>query len=267
MSPRSIFVLVLILQFSWAPVAFAQAARMAEAAYKEIKDNCFDGGRISHAQKEIALAESQQPNDAWVHIAKAALILNEGYTKGSWLRASTFEPGTVDNCQRELLIAVKLSPNIPEARHDLAEIYAIKENYRQAWAELDVMNKLRPNDFSHWALRGEIYTKMGDYPNAEKMLDVAMRLANNTGRKSFVNQCLLDVAKKKKDLKLAEALYRKSIEIEPNSPHKWGNFGRFLLCNGRAADAVPYLKKAVALGTYPLAEQDLAEALQKTGQK
>lgn len=267
MNPKSLVVSGLILQIACVQNAYADAAHTAEAAYNEIKDNCFDGDRIDHAEKEIASAERQQPNDAWVHIAKAALILNQGYTKGSWLRASTFEPGTVDNCQRELLLAVKLAPNNPAARHDLAEVYAIKENYRQAWAELDVMNKLRPNDFSHWALRGEIYTKMGDYANAEKMLEAAMRLANSNGKKSFANQCLIDVAKKRKDLKRAEQLYRRSLELEPNSPHKWGNFGRFLLCNGRPAEAVPYLRKAVALGPYPLAEEDLAEALRKTGQK
>lgn len=245
----------------------AQAAGTAQAAYDEIQNNSFDTDRIEHAKRQLAQAEAQQPNDPWVHLAKGALILTEGFRQGSWLSASSFEPGTVDRSLQEVAQAIRLDPKMESAHYDLANLYVIKEDYKRAWAELDYMDKLWPNRESHWSLRAQVYRKTGDFANAEKMIARANQLATSSNDRTYNDQCLIEIAEARKDYKRAEQLYIEIIKMEPTSPHRWGNYGHFLLAQGRPKEAIPYLEHAIQLMPYGLAQQDLATAKAQAGKR
>ncbi len=57
-----------------------------------------------------------------------------------------------------------------------------------------------------------------------------------------------------------ESVYRAGLEAEPDNPYLLGAYGQALVFDGRAAEAVPLLRRAVALHT-PIEEQWMAAAL------
>ena len=62
------------------------------------------------------------------------------------------------------------------------------------------------------------------------------------------------------DTKAIEAILQEHIRLAPGSPHAHGNYGLFLMNQGRFDEAVAQYEKAIASTPYPLAIEQLEKA-------
>src|SRR5207302_4060291 len=57
-----------------------------------------------------------------------------------------------------------------------------------------------------------------------------------------------------------EKLLKENIAQAPNNAHLYGNYGQFLMCQGRFREAVVQWEKALSIASYPRAVEQLAKA-------
>ncbi len=129
-------------------------------------------------------------------------------------------------------------------RMDLAETYVRKGAYTAAIPFLIRAVAEFPSDAHIRVLYGTVLREQGLYPQAEKELLEATRLAPSSAAAWASIGVLYDLMRRPTD---AEAAHRKAIELAPRNATAWNNLGFSLYVAGRNEEAVTTLETALAL--------------------
>jgi Flp pilus assembly protein TadD len=129
-------------------------------------------------------------------------------------------------------------------RLDLAETYVQKRAYAAAIPLLRRLVVEHPDDAHVHVLYGTVLREQGLYPQADKELSQATRLAPGSGEAWASLGVLYDLMRRPAD---AEAAHRKAIALQPGHASFWNNLGFSLYVAGQTDAAIEALEKALAL--------------------
>ncbi len=119
--------------------------------------------------------------------------------------------------------------------------------------------EIDPDDFYPWYYRAVISVRMKDFEKADSYLNEAELRADQFYQSSWVTGRRINVAKLIGDEASIDRAYRKSIEVDPTSPHRYGNYAHYLQKKKRYKEAIAYYEKAISITPYPAALKGLEE--------
>ena len=129
-------------------------------------------------------------------------------------------------------------------RLDLAETYVQKKAYVAAIPLLRRAVVEMPDDPHVRTLYGTVLREQGLYPQSEKELREALRLAAASAEAHAALGVLYDLMRRPVD---AEREHRAALELAPRNASIWNNLGFCLYLAGRTDEAIVTLEKALAL--------------------
>jgi Flp pilus assembly protein TadD len=163
--------------------------------------------------------------EAEAEVTRAIALRPERPTAHNSLGALFVAQGRLDEAEAAFREAIRLAPHYAEAVANLGALYARQRRYAEAIAELRRAVVLAP--------------ELGD---ARDNLAFALDSAG------------IDLAREGKPAQ-AVALFRETTELLPAEATFWRNLGQALIEDGKAAQAVPPLERAVALRPNGAAER------------
>jgi len=255
---------ILVIIISIFPVtSFAENWEVtAKQAFYEIEADPFNNTNMDNSAKKIASALGNDPENPWVLIAVSRLILEAGYIKGDRSRMSTYSPGTVEESGRYAREALKHGNGNGMAHVQFSKIQMINGDLKGAWLTLNRAHGINPDDFYPWYYRAVISVRMKDFKKADSYLNEAEERAAQHYQESWVAARRISVAKLIGDEVGIDSAYKKSIEVDPLSPHKYGNYANYLKRKKRYKEAIDYYQKAISISPYPIALKGIEEARQ-----
>ena len=126
-----------------------------------------------------------------------------------------------------------------------------------------MINKAKELDngsFYPWYFEGILYEKQGDFQAAIRAFDNAKSKISMKHQSVMLNTRRQVIAQLTEDAVLQEKLLKENIAQAPNNAHLYGNYGQFLMCQGRFREAVVQWEKALSIASYPRAVEQLAKA-------
>ncbi len=253
---------VLILVIGFLPI-IANAddyEAMAKDAFYEIEADPFDRSVVENAAQKIKAALESEPKNPWVLIAVSRLVLEMGYMKGDRSKKSTYSPGTIEKAGAYAKEALEYGAGVGMAHVQYSKIQIINGDLKGAWLTLNKAYEIDPQDFYPWYYRAVISVRMKDFKRADSLLNEAEARSARFYQKSWVAGRRINVAKLIGDEDGIEQAYKKSIEIDPTSPHRYGNYAHYLKWKKRYKEAIIYYEKAISISPYPIALKELEEA-------
>lgn len=243
--------------------AWAQdtARALARAAFQAIEDKPFVAENLKRAAEELKRAERIDPREPWVPVAASRLILEAGYRAGSRFDVRSYDDFALSRAEELARHAVKLGPGESIAHSQLARILLIRDKREEAAAAIATAERLDGKDFYPAYLRARVAFRERAEPAKVKVaLEASEARAKERYQKRFAMQDWISYARALKDAALEEKYHRASLAIDPADAHATGNYGGFLLRNGRVDEAIAALEKALSITRYPMAEQLLEKA-------
>lgn len=131
-----------------------------------------------------------------------------------------------------------------QLRLQLAQAYIAKGAYVAALPLVQQSVKEHPRNAGVRTLYGIVLRERGLYPQAERELLAAIRLAPRNASAQAGLGILYDLMQRSDD---AIARHRRSTELAGQNASYWNNLGFSLLVSGRTDEAVTPLEKALAL--------------------
>ena len=116
------------------------------------------------------------------------------------------------------------------------------------------------NSFYPWYFKGIIAEKKRDVPKANEYFSEALKRAEYSYQKKIVTIHQQKVARISGNSSEQEKLLKKNIADNPKNPHVHGNYASYLMKQARYTEAVKYWQRAIELGSYRHAEEQLEEA-------
>jgi tetratricopeptide (TPR) repeat protein len=236
------------------------ARRLAKEAYQTFVDHPYEADLLTKAGTQLDRAMRLAPKEAWVFLASSAQVRTAGYKYDTWHEARNFQPGTLEKSAELARKATEVDPKLAEAHVQLARVYIPLGQVAQAQRELGIAHQLEPEAFSVWFEQAVLSWKDADGPKARKALEGARARAKTNAQLLAINGLLERMAKGRDDDREIERIKKENIALLPGSPWGYANYGAFLLDRGRYDEAVAQYEKALSLGKYPLAEDQLAKA-------
>lgn len=233
---------------------------LAKEAFYEIEADPFNSYVVEKAAEKIANAYKEQPHNPWVLVAVSRLVLEMGYRRGDRSKLKTYSPGTVDKAGEYAEEALNYGTDVGMAHVQYSKIQMINGDLKGAWLTLNRAYSIDPKDFYPWYYRAVISIRMKDFEKAESYLLEAENRAERFYQKTWVAERRINVAKLIGDEDGIELAYKKAIDVDPTSPHKYGNFANYLKIKKRYKEAITYYEKAISISSYPAAEEGLVEA-------
>jgi tetratricopeptide (TPR) repeat protein len=261
-SVKILVVRILILVIWFLPI-IANAGNygsMAREAFYRIEADPFNSSVVENAAHKIKTAFDGDPKNPWVLIAVSRLMLEKGYIKGDRSKKSTYSLGTVENAGIYAEEALKYGSDIGMAHIQYSKIQIINGDLKGAWLTLNKAYEKDPQDFYPWYYRAVISVRMRDFKRAGSLLNEAEARATSFYQRSWVAGRRISVAKLIGDESGIEDAYKKSIEIDPTSPHRYGNYAHYLKRKKRYKEAIVYYEKAISISPYPIALKGLQES-------
>lgn len=243
------------------PAGAQSPGQQAKAAFFAIEADPFNTPTYRNARDEIGRAYKAAPNDAWVLIAVSRVYLEDGYIKGDRASLGSYAADAVRLANQYARQAAEAGPQEPMAHVQLARLQIITEDHRGAWETLNRAYLLDPKSFYPWYHRGVVSYKMKDYKRAAEAFDAAHERAAFSWQKEWAIDKRGDIAYRQGDTATEERIYKQLIEMSPRSPHAHGNYGNFLKRQKRYDEAIVYYGKAIAIRSYPQAEENLKKTL------
>ncbi|MBT9332392.1 serine/threonine-protein kinase [Paracidobacterium acidisoli] len=231
--------------------SFALAEAGLGSAYFGQFRNSRDPKLLDQATEHIDKALQLDPNLASPYVTQARIAAMEGHTSLA---------------MQQIEKAISLDPHNAEAYGSLAEIYKANGRLNDSFTALQKAIDLAPDD-SRWPLRlGSYQFGAGNLQEAVRQLQSAISLAPDNATAYFdlgvVDMQLDKLPEAKANLEkslaldpyfdtyqtlgtLAElegrfsdavAMYRKAIDLNPNSYETWGNLGSAYLWSGAGKD-------------------------------
>jgi len=175
---------------------------------------------------------AQEPNNAQHHHGLARTLLMDGK------QAEAFT---------ELDNAVRLDPNLADARLMLAEMYAHASFHPQAVAHLKEVVRVAPNNAKAWHMLGRL-TSASDIAASEEAFENAVKNAPDNAL-ALLDLAAIQIDNHKPDR--AEASYRQALQLAPKDPAVLTQFGGFLIDRpfdpARRKEAEQLLRRAISL--------------------
>lgn len=233
---------------------------LAEDAFYALEHDPFSRETREAAVESIGRAHALNPEDPWVAVARSRVALEFGYRGGSRFRTDNFHPEALEAALQFAREGVRLGPEQSVAHSQLARVQIVQGEYRAAWDTLNTAHAKDPDNFYPWYFRSVIAVQMRDRNRAERAIDEAEKRVVNPDHQHFVLGQRKQIALAMGSEAEKEAAYLAMIEHVPESAYAYGNYGAFLLRRERYAEAEEMLEKAVSIGAYPAALEDLEEA-------
>ena len=160
-------------------------------------------------------------------------------------------------------------PSCPRAHLLLGILYARQNASKLALDHLEIAAKANPNVPQIQLVFGHVLALVGDYDRAETVLKTA--LANSSGQPEpflWLGYVYSHRVASLENSRQAKNYLRKALAIDPESAEANFEYGRLLARERRNADALPYLKKAVARKRHYIAAlQNLSQTATALGLK
>ena len=254
------FLTALVVAASVPVLAGPNEAKLARDAFYAIEAEPFSADVIN-AAKDIETAMRKAEDEPWVLIARSRALLEAGYRKGDRSRLSSYGAQEVELAVKLARRAVEKAPQESMAHVQVARLQIITDDLRGAWETLNSAYRLDPKNFYPWYYRGVIALRMNDAKRAGDAFDAAEKLAAMPYQKEWAVGRRLDIARLNKDPAAEESLHRQIIASRPQSAHAVGNYAAFLKRHKRYDEAIEQYRKALAIASYPLAEEQLRQTM------
>ena len=98
------------------------------------------------------------------------------------------------------------------------------------------------------ALLGEIYLQKQDFKAARRHLTAALAVRPLNAQYHFLMAVAIE-EDREADRERAEMFYARAVELEPEQPAYWVDFGSYLFTIGKTKEALKAIRKAYALGS------------------
>ena len=161
--------------------------------------------------------------------------------------------------EAELTRAVALRPERPTAHNSLGALFVDQGRLGEAETEFREAIRLGPQYSEATANLGALYARQRKYTEAIAVLRRAVALSPEHGdaRRNLafaLDSAGIDLAREDRRGE-AVALFREATELLPAEATFWRNLGQALIEDGKVAEAVPPLERAVALRSMGAAER------------
>lgn len=176
---------------------------MTQALTKAI--SLFQDKLFDDAQKECALALTEDPKNYDAHILMAALKSREA---------------ELDTAAHHLELAVSMDPNRTDARFNLGKVYRESERYDEAVNLLEKVTDEWPDRTDAWVELGKTYEKYGYIKETISAFEKAMQLGE-AGYKFWhaLGTAYLNNA----NYEQANTALQKAVDLEPSFAPSWVN--------------------------------------------
>jgi len=243
----------------------AGARQLAEEAYHQIEANVFSSEKLRLATKKLEVAHKIDPEEPFIYLSNSLLILVQGYTSGNWYKADRFVSGTLERALKLAKHALAINPDLAQTHTHLARIYIVLKEFDNARTHLETAKQLDSDSFYYWYFEGVFAEMQQDRQRAYQFFDESEKRIKHKHQTRLIANHRLNLAEIAGDIKTEETLLLDIIKAKPSSPHVYGNYGVFLNNNDRFEEAIVQYKKAIELGTYPLAVKGLGKAYNNVG--
>ncbi len=229
------------------------ARSLAEKTYRYASEHPYNPSARQKVIEALNRAREIDNNEAEVFLTEAIMILQDGFKKGEWYKASSFIPGTVDKAIEKVNTAIDADPNYSKSHSVLAWFYIMKTEYSKAEKILKTAYQLDKNCFYYWLYRGTLSMELKNISKAQEYFSIARNYAKTDGQKNLIFTRKRSIARLNKNVAEEETLYIEEIDRNPNDSHKYGDYAGFLLCQGRFDEAIEFYTKAIEIEPYPQA--------------
>jgi len=240
--------------------AVSRARAMAKDAYETIFQHPFEPRIIEAAAKNLDQAHALNEKEPYIWLGVAELVLAGGFHSGRLLDARNYEPGTVDRASALAQKAIEVDNKIADAHVVAAKLSLMRGRFTDAQRELDLAHSLEPNAFMPVYYQAVWYWRQGSAAKCQEALRTARTLAHGEWDQRLILSQLEQMAEARGDDEQEEKILKALIALDPNRSWSHGNYGWFLLERERYDEAIAQFEKAVALGSYSLAEEGLQRA-------
>ena len=173
------------------------------------------------------------------------------------------QAGKLQEAEKHCLQVCTLAPNLPDAFHLLAIIYAQTRRYQAA---NDNFSKAIDRDPS----RADFYSNYGnalwEQDCIEEAIDYCHRSLTLDASRAETHNILGNILLSQNRLEEAVTSFRTALEIHPTYVHALNNLGNALQKLNQAEDAVMCYRQALKLqANYPEAHNNLGQALKSLG--
>ena len=202
-------------------------AGLGEAYYQKFKSS------KEHKWADAALYNCRQAQSIDNRLARVHVTLGMVY-------AGLSRP---EQAVKELNSALAIEPGNADAYRELGRAYEKLGKTDQAETIFRKAIQLQPDSWTcHWNLGGFFYRCARYEESAQQFLEVIRLIPNHFRAYSSLGGIYLFQGKFDK----AEEMFRKSMEIRPSVP-TYSNLAASCILQGRAAEAVPFLEKAIRM--------------------
>jgi protein O-mannosyl-transferase len=159
--------------------------------------------------------------------------------------------GLPREAEAELTHAITLRPDRATVHNSLGAFYVAQGRLHEAEAAFREALRLAPDFGEATANLGSLYARQQRFPEAVPMLRRALALSPHRSETRGNLARVLDASGLglAREGRFGEAipLFREATELLPSEAGFWQNLGRALMEDGKVAEAVPALERAVAL--------------------
>jgi tetratricopeptide (TPR) repeat protein len=240
--------------------AIKRARTLSKAAYETIYQHPFQPQIVGMAAKDLDQAHALSAKEPYVWLGAAELVLNDGFRSGPFLQSRSYQPGTLDRALAFAEGAIKLDDKLADAHAVAAKILLTLGHFSDSQRELDAARQLDPDGFKPRFYQAVWYWKQGDVAKCREALRNAGAVAKTDWEQRTLLYQLEEMAEHRGDEVEHERIHKLLIALDPKRPWPHGNYGWFLLERERYDEAIAEFEKAVALGSYPNAEEGLERA-------
>ncbi len=137
-------------------------------------------------------------------------------------------------------------------------MFISKGQFAEAQEQLNKAKTENANSYKFHFIQADLFRRNGALDRSLEEYDAAEKDSVTPVDKARVLDNRARVYGLRNDLKSKEDAMQKAIQIKP-APQAYGNYGWFLLNNGRCAEALVQFEAGLKLGSYPLGEEGLEE--------
>lgn len=217
-----------------------------------------DGSILQAARAELETVLVEHPRNAQAHREMARYFIMNG-SHGS----GRYQPGSLEAADVSIKKAIEINPVYAEAYVLRGHLYRLMHRRAEAVAALQRAEKLGTVD--PWLQNNWADLLIDEGKNEEAAARYRKVIGSRTPNVKAMAAAfsgLIRYYEATGKMREADKMYRKKIDLEPNSAWGYGNYARFLLCEKDDFDAaILRAKEALRIMDYGVARYWLAAAL------
>jgi Tfp pilus assembly protein PilF len=253
-------IVMMALVAGLAPEKPVNARASAHQVYVFIKEHPFEVANNRSVLDQFDRARRIAPNDPYVLLASAMLVKLSGYKSGDMTHSHSYQPESLAAATTLTERAIAADGSAFDAHVERGWLYILDGMLRNAQAEFLIANKAQPTEFEPWYGAAVCLWYQGDITRSNAVLREAAKRARSVYQRRQLLRQDERAARARGDVAGVEKALRQHIALSPDYAWAHGNYGAFLLDQGRYDEAVAALERAVSINPYPLAVDQLATA-------